>query len=334
MPSPTIVATAPLKPVAVEILQPFGELMVMPDYSMETLFPHLENAIAVALRGDGFFPADALDAAPNLKVLGRTGVGYNKVCVAAATKRKIPVVYTPGVGARAVAEGAMAWMLALSKNILKWNAEMHAGNWSSREVMQNDGLEGATLGIIGFGRIGQQLARMATPCDMTILAYDPFVSADMAESLAVEMVELDDLMSRSDFISVHAAATDENRGLINRQRLAGVKRGAYFLNLARGWLVDNLDDLHDALVDGRLAGVALDVFEPEPPDWSHALFRHPNCLSAPHTIAGSKYSTNKIHQVMAEQMAAVLSGQRPRLLVNPEIYEGEKSEGRGERGEE
>mgnify|MGYP002625973099 FL=1 len=265
-----------------------------------------------------------LEAAPNLKVLGRTGVGYDKVCVAAATKRKIPVVYTPGVGARAVAEGAMAWMLALSKNVLKWNAEMQAGNWSSREAMQNDGLEGTTLGVIGFGRIGQQLAKMAAPCDMSILAYDPFVSAEVAESLAVEMVELDDLMSRADFISVHAAATAENRGLINRQRLAGVKRGAYFLNLARGSLVDNLDDLHDALVDGRLAGVGIDVFEPEPPDLSHPLFRHANCLAAPHTIAGSKYSTNKIHQVMAEQMAAVLRGQRPQLVVNPQIYVAEE----------
>lgn len=321
MPSPAIIATAPLKPIAVEILEPFGDLVVMPDYAMETLFPHLESAIAIALRGDGYFPEEALAAAPNLKVLARTGVGYNKVCVAAATKRKIPLVFTPGVGARAVAEGAMAWMLALSKNICRWDAEVKAGNWNSREEMQNDGLEGATLGIIGFGRIGQRLAKMASPCDMTILAYDPFVSSDVAESLEVKMVELDDLMSRSDFISVHAAATEENRGLINRERLAGVKRGAYFLNLARGWLVDNLDDLHEALTDGRLAGVGLDVFEPEPPDISHPLFRHPNFLTAPHAIAGSKYSTNKIHQTMAEGMAAVLCGQRPKFVVNPEIYD-------------
>ena len=321
MPSPAIIATAPLKPIAVEILEPFGDLVVMPDYAMETLFPHLESAIAIALRGDGYFPEEALAAAPNLKVLARTGVGYNKVCVAAATKRKIPLVFTPGVGAPAVAEGAMAWMLALSKNICRWDAEVKAGNWNSREEMQNDGLEGATLGIIGFGRIGQRLAKMASPCDMTILAYDPFVSSDVAESLEVKMVELDDLMSRSDFISVHAAATEENRGLINRERLAGVKRGAYFLNLARGWLVDNLDDLHEALTDGRLAGVGLDVFEPEPPDISHPLFRHPNFLTAPHAIAGSKYSTNKIQQTMAEGMAAVLCGQRPKFVVNPEIYD-------------
>ncbi|MBD16332.1 MAG: hypothetical protein CMJ72_14430 [Planctomycetaceae bacterium] len=321
MSNPTIIATGPLKHVAIEILKPFGNLEIMPDYSMETLFTHLENAIAVALRGDGFFPENALDAAPNIKVLGRTGVGYNKVCVAAATKRKIPVVYTPGVGAPAVAEGAMAWMLALSKNILKWDTEIKAGNWASREEIVNDGLEGSTLGIIGLGRIGQQLAKMATPCDMTILAYDPFASADVAQSLGVELVELDDLMSRSDFISVHAAATEENRGLINRQRLAVVKPGAYFLNLARGWLVDSLDDLHDALTEGRLAGVALDVFEPEPPDFHHPLFRHPNCLAAPHAIAGSKYSTNKIHKTMAQDMAAVLSGQRPQFLVNPEIYD-------------
>lgn len=321
MPSPAIIATAPLKPIAVEILKPFGDLVVMPDYSMETLFPHLESAIAIALRGDGYFPEEALAAAPNLKVLARTGVGYNKVCVAAATKRKIPLVFTPGVGARAVAEGAMAWMLALSKNICRWDAEVKAGNWNSREEMQNDGLEGATLGIIGFGRIGQRLAKMASPCDMTILAYDPFVSSDVAKSIEVKMVELDDLMNRSDFISVHAAATEENRGLINRERLAGVKRGAYFLNLARGWLVDNLDDLHEALTDGRLAGVGLDVFEPEPPDISHPLFRHPNFLTAPHAIAGSKYSTNKIQQTMAEGMAAVLCGQRPKFVVNPEIYD-------------
>ena len=321
MSRPTIVATAPLKPVACEILESFGELVVMPDYSMETLFPYLEHVVALALRGDGYFPEAALAASPNLKVLGRTGVGYNKVCLEAATRRKIPLVFTPGIGARAVAEGAMAWMLALSKNILRWDYETKAGNWNCREEIQNDGLEGATLGIIGFGRIGQQLARMAAPCDMTILAYDPLISREVAQPLGVELVELDDLMSRSDFISVHAAVTEENHGLINRERLACVKRGAYFLNLARGLLVDSLDDLHEALTDGRLAGVALDVFEPEPPDFSHPLFREPNCLTAPHTIAGSKYSTNRIHQTMAEDMAAVLRGERPKFVVNPEVFD-------------
>ena len=321
MSKPIVVGTGPLKPVACEILKAFGDIVITPDDSQESLFPLLDRAIAIALRGDGIFTEEALAASPNLKVLGRTGVGYNKVCVVAATARKIPVVFTPGVGARGVAEGSMAWMLALSKNVVHWDTQCKEGNWYSREEKTNDGLEGSTLGIVGFGRIGQQLAKMATPFDMTLLAYDPYVPPQDAESSGVEMVELDDLMGRADFICLHAAATEENRGLINRERLAKVKRGAYFINLARGELVASLDDLHQALTDGRLAGVGLDVFEPEPPDFSHPIFREPNCLTAPHALAGTKYSTDRIHQTMAEGMAAVLRGERPEFVVNPEVFD-------------
>ena len=324
MPRPTIVANGPIAAVAREILEPFGEIVIAPDVSEESVLPLLGNAIGVVLRGEGQFTGRAVAASPNVKVIARSGVGYDNVAVSAATERRIPVVFTPGAGARAVAEAAMTWMLALCKQVAFWDRQFKSGQWKSRFEHQGRDLDGATLGIVGFGRIGQQLARLATPFDMTILAYDPFVDAETVQSLNVRMVELDELVRQSDFISLHCAATDDNRGMVNHEFLQKVKPGAYFINLARGALVDNLDVLHEALEDGRLAGVGLDVFSPEPPEphtFDHPLFQHPHCLTAPHSLAGTRGAMTKIFASMANDMAAVFRGERPRFVVNPEVFE-------------
>lgn len=317
----TIVATGPIEPPAFETLQPFGELVIAPDTTEESLLPLLEKAIGVILRGDGRFSTKAVAAAPALKVIGRSGVGFNNVAVEAATARGIPVIYTPGAGARAVAEAAMAWMLAMSKRVVFWDQQMKSGNWRSRFEQKSGDLEGATLGIVGFGRIGRQLAKLAVVFDMEIVAFDPFVPAEVMCPLGVSKVALDELMAQSDFICVHAAATPENAGLIDREVLKGVKPGAHFINLARGELVENLDNLYEALMDGRFAGVALDVFVPEPMAPHHPIFQHPNVLTAPHSIAGTQRSIYRIFQSMSQDMAAVLRGERPQFVVNPEVFE-------------
>ncbi len=324
MSTPTIVATGPVSDLAEEILKPFGEIVIAPAKSEETLLSLLPEAVGVVLRGGGHFSARLIAGSPNLKVIARSGVGYDNVDVLAASERGIPVVFTPGAGARGVAEAAMTWMLALCKDVVFWDQQFKSGHWNSRLEHQSGDLEGATLGIVGFGRIGQQLAKFARPFDMTILAHDPFVGAEVAEPLNVRMVELEELFRQSDFISVHCAPTDENRGLINRELLQHVKPGAFFINLARGTLVDSLDALHEALEDGRLAGVGLDVFSPEPPEpglYGHPLFGHRNCLTAPHSLAATRGAMSNIFKSMANDMAAVFRGERPRFVVNPEVFD-------------
>ena len=316
-----IVATGPQEQVAVDILAPFGPLLVASESTEEALLPLLDGAVALLVRGDGEVGARAMAAGPDLKVIARSGVGYNNVDIEAATARGIPVVYTPGAGARAVAEGAMAFMLALCKRLSYWDGELKGGRWASRFQPDTGDLEGGVLGIVGLGRIGQLLAQMAVPFDMRLIAYDPFVGSEVAQPLGVELVDLDHLLARANFISLHAAATPQNRGLISGARLQRVKRGAYLVNLARGDLIESLDVLYEALRDGRLAGVGLDVFAPEPPDVGHPIFSLSNCLTAPHALGLSDRAKERIFSSMARDVAAVLRGERPENVVNPEVLD-------------
>lgn len=315
-----IVATGPVDAIVKEILRPFGRIIIAPDTSESALMAIMPEALALVVRGVTPISGRVIDSGRRLRVIGRTGVGYSNVDIAAATARRIPVIYTPGATDRAVAEAAMALMLALTKQLNYWDQQLKAGNWQSRFDSRSGDLDGATLGIIGFGRIGQTLAQLARPFNMTLLAHDPFASPNRARELGATLVGIDDLLRQSDFISIHAALTGQTHGLINSARLAQVKRGAYLVNLARGELVEGLDVLQAALTDGRLAGVGLDVFAPEPPDVTHPIFRMPNCLTAPHALAGTRGAMAKVFTSMAQDMAAVLAGQRPRHVVNPEVF--------------
>ena len=172
-----IVCTGPIHNIAVEILRPYGEVIIASAFQEEVLLPLLDRAIGLVVRGvEGSVSARVINAAPDLKVIGRSGVGYDNVDINAATARKIPVVYTPGVNARAIAEAAIALIFTLCKKIFFWDRQLKLGNWNSRFCNQPGDLDGATLGIIGFGRIGQMLAELIRPFNVTILAYDPYVS--------------------------------------------------------------------------------------------------------------------------------------------------------------
>jgi len=321
MSRPTVVGTGPIDPIAAEILKPFGEIVIAPDPSEEALVPLLDKAVALVVRGDGKAGSRVIGAAPNLKVIGRTGVGYDNVDICAATSRAIPVVYTPGAGARAVAEGTVSLMLALCKNLFYWDTQLKAGNWQSRYQSVPGDLDGATLGIVGFGATGQMLAELVRPFNMSVIAYDPYAPEDRARELTTTLTGLEGLLQRSDFISIHAPMTEETRGLISRDRLEIVKPGDYLINMARGGLIESLDALHDALQAGKLAGVALDVFDPEPPDVSHPIFKLPNCLTTPHALGMSRGAMARVFRSMAEDVAAILSGERPRFVVNPEVLQ-------------
>ena len=321
MTTPTIACSGPIGEVAIEILKPFGEIVVAENGSEDALLGVVHDAVGLVLRGDGIGGARVIEAAPELRVIGRSGVGYDLVDIPAANARKIPVIITPGANAQAVSEAALTFMLALCKTLFFWDEQFKNGNWASRFGDFSGDLDGAVLGIIGFGRIGQTLAELIRPFNMTVLAYDPFVSKEKANALDVTLTTLEDLLKRSDFVSLHTLLNDDTRGLINRERIALMKPGAYLINLARGGVVESLDVLYEALTDGKLAGVGLDVFEPEPPDVGHPIFKLPNCLTSPHAIAMTHRGMYRSFKMMAEDMAEVLKGGKPKYLANPEIYE-------------
>jgi len=314
-----ILATAPIDQTAIDILSPYGEIITAPDDREDTLVSLAADAEVIVVRGVAQITETIIEAADKLKVIGRTGVGINNIDIASATARGIPVVFTPGANSRAVAEAAMAFLLALAKRVTYWDGQTKANEWSSRYHSMNDDLEGKTLGIVGFGNIGQQLARLATPFDMKIIACDPYTRPDIAAELGVEMVPLDELIKRSKYISLHTVLTPETEGMINDKNLQYLQTGSYLINLSRGEAIDSLDTILEALNDGRLAGAGLDVFVPEPADISHPIFKHPNFLTAPHVASLTKNAIDTIHLWMANDIKAVLEGERPKNLVNPEV---------------
>lgn len=312
-----IVATGPVAPPTREILGEFGEVVVAPSDEESTLLPLVADAAALIVRGGSRISGRLIEAAASLRVIGRSGVGFDQVDLEAVNRRRIPVVITPNANAQAVAEGALAMILALAKQLVHLDRLVRAGRWGERDEVEVRDLEGATLGIVGLGRIGRRLARLAQPFGMELLACDPAFD-EFPEG--VEGVDLETLFARSDYISLHAPLTPESSDIVDADLLANVKPGAVLVNTSRGGLLRSLDGLHDALEAGALAGVGLDVFEPEPPDLSHPLFRHPRVLLSPHALGMSRLAKRRTFEEMSLGIAAVLRGGRAETIANPEIY--------------
>lgn len=315
-----IVATGPVDAVAAELLAPYGSLVVAPSGDETTMLPLMSRAAALIVRGGGVATRVMIAAAPNLRVIGRSGVGYDSVDIRAATDRAIPVVYVPGMGARAVAEAAVALILAIGKNLAWWDRQTRMGNWQARFHSQPMDIAGSVIGIVGLGNIGATLAELLHPFQARLLAYDPIVDPEKARQMDVELCTLDYLLENSDFVSLHAPLTAETRGMINRASLERMKTGACLINLARGGLIESLDVLHEFLQNQKLAGAALDVFDPEPPDHHHPIFALPNVIMSPHALGMTAGTMRDIFASMANDMAAVLEGRRPRFVVNPEVF--------------
>ena len=321
MTSERIVSTAPIDQIAIDILEQVApvEISASPDES--TMLTLLEGTIGLVARGtEGSITRKIIENCPGLRVIARPGVGYDTVDVAFATQRRIPVVYAP-IGGFAVAEAALALLMAIVKKIQLADTILKQGQWQRRYQLSTGDLTGHTLGIIGLGRIGGRLARLVQNFEMEVLGYDPFLTEKDARGSGVEMVPLDDLLRRSDFISVHVPLGEQTRGMINRERIARMKPGAIFINTARGGVVESLDVLADALESGHLGAVGLDVFPTEPPDTTHRLFKHPHFTGAPHLLGVSRLAMERIYRSMATDMVAVLEGRRPRYCVNPEVCE-------------
>jgi D-3-phosphoglycerate dehydrogenase / 2-oxoglutarate reductase len=272
----------------------------------------LREAQGAIVRADATVDTALLDRAPRLRVIARTGVGVERVDLDAATARGIAVVVTPGTGATAVAEGAIAMAMHLVKRLGRLTDLVRSGRWDDRGSVAVGDLAGSTLGVVGFGRIGQHAAALGTALGMKVLAYDPVAEPPAGYRCAT----LADLLSRSDVITLHLPLTPDTHHLINTDNLGLTKPGAILVNCSRGSLIDN-DAAFQALVAGRIAGVALDVFDPEPPQ-HHALFDHPDVVLTPHLMGLSAQATAATFTAAATGVVDVLNGRDPVAVANPQ----------------
>lgn len=261
--------------------------------------------------------AEVFERAARLKVVSRYGVGVDKVDVGAATRHGVVVTITPGANAISVAELALGLMFALARHIPHHDRVVKNGGWGRVSGVE---LTGATLGLVGLGRIGQEVARRAVGLGMRVLYYDPMpFSPDVIAALGVTARPLDALIAESDFISLHLPLTGETRHLIGAAALARMKPGAFVINTARGGLVDETA-LAQALASSQIAGAAADVFDAEPPT-DRTLVEMDNFIAVPHAGSATQQTTLRMGLMASQNLLAVLRGERPEGTVNPEVYE-------------
>ncbi len=301
-----------------QVLRDAGLEMVFPAHSRqlteEDLLRDLPGVSAV-VAGSESYTAKVLDAAPELRVIARSGVGYDAVDVSAATQRGIAVTITPGANNDAVAEHAFAMILALAKRILPDDRAVRAGRWR-REATQP--LRGRALGIVGLGRIGKTVALRGAAFGMRLLAHETLPDLEFITRHGVELVSIDRLFAQSDYLTLHAPLTPETKHLVSQRTLALMKPTAFLVNTARGGLVCEAD-LCDALRGGRIAGAALDVFEVEP-CLKSALFELDNVVLTPHIAGVDEQSRLDMAVQATEAIAALSRGRWPaEQIVNPEV---------------
>jgi D-3-phosphoglycerate dehydrogenase len=272
----------------------------------------LAVAVGAIARADAVVDAALLDRAPRLRVVARSGVGVDLVDLEAASARGVAVVITPGSNTRAVAEGVLAMTLHLVKRLGPLTSLVRGGRWAERGRVPLGDLDGATLRIVGYGRIGRRVGELAAVFGMRVLAHDPF-SPPPGE---VDCPDLGELAAASDVLTLHAPMTEATWHLVDAGFLSGVRPGTVLVNCGRGGLLD-LDAALAALESGRLGGIGLDVFDPEPPT-HHPLFDHPDVVLTPHLMGLTRRATAATFAAAARGVSDVLAGRRPAALANPD----------------
>jgi len=287
------------------------------------LLEHVQGVEAILSLLTDSIDAEVMDAAdPQLKVISNCAVGYDNIVVTEATRRGIPVGNTPGVLTDTTADFAFALLMAAARRVAEGDAFTRAGKWKTWGLTQLLGQDvtGATLGIIGFGRIGKGIAKRAQGFDMRVLYFDPIAQDDSyAAEVRAESTDLDSLLQQADFISVHTPLSEATYHLIGTQALAKMKPTAILINTARGPIVDP-DALYHALKDGVICYAALDVTEPEPISMDHPLLTLPNLIIAPHIASASVKTRGKMIQMSIDNLLAGLRGERLPNCVNREVY--------------
>ena len=311
----------------VDMLRERFDVDVGTDWSREELLARIGDYHGILIRSATKCDAELIEHADNLRVVGRAGVGVDNVDVAAASKRGIIVANAPEANTVAAAEHTVALMLALARNIPQAHASLTGGKWE-RSKFGGTEVEGKTLGVLGFGRIGQLVATRARAFGMHVIAYDPFVSSERFRELAAEKAESpEDVLKAGDFITLHLPKTAETQGFLNSETLAKCKDGVRIINVARGPLVVD-DDLRSALDSGKVAGAALDVFTQEPIT-DHPLFGYSNVVVTPHLGASTAEAQDRAGVQTAEQVVAALTGGVVSTAVNIPAVSAEDMEALG-----
>ena len=269
---------------------------------------------ALVVRSETRVTARILEAARDLKVVGRAGVGVDNIDVAAATRKGILVVNAPRGNIVAAAEHTIALLAAVARNVAQADASVKRGEWTRARFTGTE-IRGKVLGLVGLGNIGSEVARRAQGLELEVIAYDPVLSSERAEQFNVQLVDLEELLRRSDFISLHVPLLESTRNLINAERLRLCKPTVRIVNAARGGLVDEAA-LAAALAEGTVAGAAFDVFAQEPVAPDNPLLALPNVTATPHVAASTTEAQTSVAFDVAEEVLAVLNGEMPRYAVN------------------
>jgi D-3-phosphoglycerate dehydrogenase len=265
----------------------------------------LETAAGLIVRSATTVDARLLEAAPELRVVGRAGVGVDNIDVAAASERGVAVVNAPGGNTVSAAELTMALLLSVARRVSEADRSMREGRWD-RANLQGVELRGRTLGVVGAGRIGSTVADRCRAFGMRVIVHDPYLSADRLAELRSVVVEMDQLLAEADVITLHVPLTDETRGLIGESALERMKKGAFLVNLSRGGVVDEAA-LARALIEGRIAGAGLDVYETEPLSPESPLLSAPNLVLTPHLGASTKEAQVQVALEVAANLRAALA---------------------------
>ncbi len=305
MTKPKVLISDKMDPNAARIFEERGcEVDVITGETPDQLIARIGEYDGLAIRSSTKVTKAVLEAADNLKVVGRAGIGVDNVDIPAASAKGVVVMNTPFGNSITTAEHAIALIMALARQLPAADTQTQAGTWPKNAFMGVE-VTGKTLGLIGAGNIGSIVAARALGLKMKVIAFDPFLTEDRAIELGIEKVDLDTLLARADFITLHTPLTDQTRNILSRENLEKTKKGVRIVNCARGGLIDE-EALKDLLDNGHIAGAALDVFAQEPPPADHPLFGTPNFICTPHLGASTTEAQVNVALQVAEQMADYL----------------------------
>lgn len=304
---------------AIDILEKTDGITVTAPGKMErdAFLNAIGDADAIIIRSGVTADAELLEKATNLKAIARAGVGVDNVDLDKATEKGVVVMNTPGGNTISTAEHTFGLMIALSRHIPQGHQSLTEGRWDRKKYVGVE-LKGKTLGIIGLGRIGQAIALRAQAFEMTVIAYDPYLPAAVAQDINVELLDIDAVYAQSDYISLHAMVTDETKNVVNADSIAKMKDGVRILNAARGALI-NSADLADGLKSGKVAGAALDVYEVEPPPADHPLIGLPTVIHTPHLAASTTDAQVTVAVEAAELIVDYLLNGTSANVCNPDV---------------
>ena len=308
-----VLVADPIANEGIEALRAHGEVDVKLGLSLDELLAIIGEYDALVVRSDTQVPKEVIEAGEKLQVIARAGVGVDNIDVEAATSKGIVVVNAPSGNITSAAEHTIALMLATARHIPQANAVLRSGQWRRHDFIGIE-VRNKTLGIIGLGNVGTEVARRAKGLEMRVIAHDPFVSPEYAATLGVELVSLDALLKQSDFITLHTPLSDMTKDLIGAKELAKVKPTVRFINCARGGIIDE-KALFEAVEKGKVAAAAIDVFAEEPVGES-VLFQSDRIIVTPHLAASTAEAQTTVALDVAEQIITALKGQPPRYAVN------------------